>query len=296
MALSPAIDPAGYTYAHEHLYIDLSPFKNNADCCLDEYELLRDELNSLMDRGVRNIIEMTNRYMGRNVDFIGRLMLETGINVLFSTGYYQQNFYPPHVAQRDAQTLAAEMVAEIETGIGNSGIRASVIGEIGSSEGKITPDEAKMFHAAALAWHQTGRPVSTHTGFSTMGPEQLALLTGFGVSPESVVIGHCDLRDDLDTLLKIIDAGAWVQFDTIGKNNYFPDEKRVRLLSELSQRGLLSRVMLSMDITRKSHLAKNGGPGFCYLTDTFVPMLRAAQISQREIDQMLRDNPATFFK
>ena len=47
---------------------------------------------------------------------------------------------------------------------------------IGSSEGKITPLEEKVFIAAALAHNQTGRPLSTHTSFSTMGLEQLALL------------------------------------------------------------------------------------------------------------------------
>ncbi|HIB1631719.1 TPA: phosphotriesterase-related protein, partial [Salmonella enterica subsp. enterica serovar Muenchen] len=31
------IDVSGYTYAHEHLHIDLSSFKNNIDCRLDQY-------------------------------------------------------------------------------------------------------------------------------------------------------------------------------------------------------------------------------------------------------------------
>lgn len=74
-----------------------------------------------------------------------------------------------------------------------------------------------MFHAAALAYHATGRPISTHTSFSTMGPEQLALLQSYGVPADRVVIGHCDLKDNLETVLHLIDQGAWVQFDTIGK-------------------------------------------------------------------------------
>lgn len=296
MSPSPGIDPAGYTYAHEHLFIDLSLFKHDSDCRLDEFELLCSEMNQLMTRGVRNIIEVTNHYMGRNVEFVSQIIDKTGINVLFSTGYYQQCFYPEHVFNMNAQQLAAEMIKEIEHGIADSGIKASVIGEIGSSEGCITPDEEKMFHAAALTWHQTGRPISTHTGFSTMGPEQLALLKNWGVPGESIVIGHCDLKDDIDTLLHLIDEGAYIQFDTIGKNSYFPDKHRVRLLTELSARGLLNRVMLSMDITRKSHLRSNGGLGYCYLMDSFVPELIRAGINQAEIEQMLKYNPASFFK
>lgn len=61
------------------------------------------------------------------------------------------------------------MVDEIEQGIDGTELKAGIIAEIGSSEGKITPLEEKVFIAAALAHNQTGRPISTHTSFSTMG-------------------------------------------------------------------------------------------------------------------------------
>lgn len=39
-----SFDPTGYTLAHEHLHIDLSGFKNNVDCRLDQYAFIcRDE-------------------------------------------------------------------------------------------------------------------------------------------------------------------------------------------------------------------------------------------------------------
>lgn len=293
---SSQFDRRGYTYAHEHLHIDLSPFKQNIDCRLDCYALLVDEMKTLVNKGVLNLVEVTNRYMGRNPQFMLDLMQETGINILASTGYYQQDFYPPHVAQRSAQQLAQEMIDEIEHGIDGTTLRASVIAEIGSSEGTITPTEEKVFHAAALAHLATGKPISTYTSFSTMGLEQLQLLMRHGVSAERIVIGHCDLRDQLDTLLRITETGAFIQFDTIGKNDYYPDEKRVATLLALSQRGLLSQVMLSMDITRRSHLAANGGLGFSYLIDGFVPMLLQAGIPQQDIDHMLCTNPNTFFR
>lgn len=73
-----SIDPTGYTLAHEHLHIDLSGFKNNVDCRLDQYAFICQEMNDLMTRGVRNVIEMTNRYMGRNAQFMLDVMRETG--------------------------------------------------------------------------------------------------------------------------------------------------------------------------------------------------------------------------
>ncbi len=116
-----SFDPTGYTLAHEHLHIDLSGFKNNVDCRLDQYAFICQEMNDLMTRGVRNVIEMTNRYMGRNAQFMLDVMRETGINVVACTGYYQDAFFPEHVATRSVQELAQEMVDEIEQGIDGTG-------------------------------------------------------------------------------------------------------------------------------------------------------------------------------
>ncbi|MDN8601039.1 phosphotriesterase-related protein [Citrobacter enshiensis] len=291
-----SIDTSGYTYAHEHLHIDLSGFKNNLDCRFDQYDLICQEMKDLMALGVRNIIEMTNRYMGRNPQFMLDLMRDTGMNVVACTGYYQNAFFPEHVATRSVDQLAQEMVDEIVDGIDGTELKAGIIAEIGSSEGVITPLEEKVFIAAARAHNETGRPISTHTSFGTMGLEQLALLKTQGVSLSRVVIGHCDLKDNLDNILRMIDLGAYVQFDTIGKNSYYPDEKRIGMLHVLRDRGLLNRVMLSMDITRRSHLKVNGGNGYDYLLTTFVPQLRQSGFSQVDVDMMLRDNPARFFQ
>ena len=289
-------DPTGYTWVHEHLHIDLSGFKNNLDCRLDQYDLICQEMKDLRTSGVSNIIEMTNRYMGRNPQFMLDLMRDTGINVVACTGYYQDAFFPEHVAARSVEQLAQEMVDEIVIGIDGTELKAGIIAEIGSSEGVITPLEEKVFIAAARAHIETGRPISTHTSFSTMGVEQLVLLQAHGVDLSRVTVGHCDLKDNLDNILRMIELGAYVQFDTIGKNNYYPDEKRIAMLHAIRDRGLLSHVMLSMDITRRSHLKANGGNGYDYLLTTFIPQLRQSGFSQADVDVMLRENPSQFFQ
>lgn len=289
-------DPTGYTWVHEHLHIDLSGFKNNLDCRLDQYDLICQEMKDLRALGVSNIIEMTNRYMGRNPQFMLDLMRDTGINVVACTGYYQDAFFPEHVAARSVEQLAQEMVDEIVIGIDGTELKAGIIAEIGSSEGVITPLEEKVFIAAARAHIETGRPISTHTSFSTMGVEQLVLLQAHGVDLSRVTVGHCDLKDNLDNILRMIELGAYVQFDTIGKNNYYPDEKRIAMLHAIRDRELLSHVMLSMDITRRSHLKANGGNGYDYLLTTFIPQLRQSGFSQADVDVMLRENPSQFFQ
>lgn len=68
----------------------------------------------------------------------------------------------------------------------------------------------------------------------------------------------------------MIDFGAYVQFDIIGKNSYYSDEKRIAMFYALRDRGLLNRVMLSMDITRRFYLKVNGGYGYDYLLIIFI--------------------------
>ena len=303
-----SFDPTGYTLAHEHLHIDLSGFKNNVDCRLDQYAFICQEMNDLMARGVRNVIEMTNRYMGRNAQFMLDVMRETGINVVACTGYYQDAFFPEHVATRSVEQLAQEMVDEIEQGIDGTELKAGIIAEIGSSEGKITPLEEKVFIAAALAHNQTGRPISTHTSFSTMGLEQLALLQAHGVDLSRVTVGHCDLKDNLDNILKMIDLGAYVQFDTIGKNSYYPDEKRIATLMALVQRGWRDKLVLSHDCSAFIDEFDNEWSErskvdldtlrfqYTHLADHVVPQLLERGMAQEDIDAMLIQVPRAFFE
>ncbi len=110
----------------------ISGFKNNVDCRLDQYAFICQEMNDLMARGVRNVIEMTNRYMGRNAQFMLDVMHATGSNVVACTGYYQDVFFPEHVATRSVQELAQEMVDEIEQGIDGTELKAGIIAQIGS--------------------------------------------------------------------------------------------------------------------------------------------------------------------
>lgn len=286
----------GYTYCHEHLYIDLSIQKGDLDCRLDQYDNIRQELIDLKALGVSNIVEVTNAHMGRNAPFLEQLMIDTGINILVSTGHYIEGFFPPEVTDYTAQQLADVMINEICSGIDGSRLKARVIGEIGTSYNAFTPLERKVFEAAAIAHLETGRPISTHQSLSTMGREQVMFLASLGVNPEHITIGHCDLKTNLDDICWLIEQGCYVQFDTIGKHSYYPDDKRIEMLLALKKHNYLGKVMLSMDVTRRSHLKANGGLGFSYLLTSFVPKLLENGFSRSDIDTMLITNPYTLFK
>ncbi len=90
----------GITYIHEHTTIDLSEVKENEDCRLDAFELTVAEYRGLYERGVRNIIDVTNTGMGRNIPYVEKVAQATGINIVHATGYYQEMCLPPQVYQK----------------------------------------------------------------------------------------------------------------------------------------------------------------------------------------------------
>lgn len=286
----------GITYAHEHITIDLSGPKKDEDCKLDNMEETIKELRELKSKGVCNIIDVTNRGMGRNVEFLAKVSEETGINILSSTGYYKSPFFPGEVYKLNIKELAHIMLMEIREGIENSGIKADIIGEIGTSKDNITPEEEKVFRAAAMVHVETGRPIVTHTTLGNLGMEQIKLFKEYGVNLDKVVISHVALSGDLDYILRLIDSGVNVAFDTIGKIKYQPEALRVDLLKELTKRGLSEKIVLSMDITRKSHLKYLKGIGYSYLLDDFVPLLRKGGISEAQINNMLVNNAPSIYE
>lgn len=286
----------GITYAHEHITIDLSGPKKDEDCKLYNIEETIKELKELKSKGVCNIIDVTNRGMGRNIEFLTKVKEETGINILSSTGYYKSPFFPEEVYKLNIKELAHIMLMEIREGIDNSGIKADIIGEIGTSKDNITPDEEKVFRAASIVHVETGRPIVTHTTLGNLGMEQIKLFKEYGVNLDKVVISHVGLSGDLDYILRIIDKGVNVAFDTIGKIKYQPEELRVNLLKELTKRGLSQKIVLSMDITRKSHLKYLNGLGYSYLLDDFLPLLRMGGISEAQIDNMIVNNAPRIYE
>jgi phosphotriesterase-related protein len=286
----------GITYMHEHVTIDLSGVKKDQDCRLDALEDTIEEFKELKKKGVANVLDVTNRGMGRNIEYALRVQQESGINLIFSTGYYKEPFLPEEVYKVSEDELKNIMVNEIINGIEDTGVKAHVIGEIGTSKDNITVIERKLLCAGAKAQYETGKTISTHTTLGTLGLEQIDILKENGADLNKVIIGHVDLSGDIDYILKLIDKGVYVAFDTIGKINYMSEEKRLEMLKEICSRGLSNRVVMSMDLTRKSHLKARGGLGYSYLLDSFIPFIKGNGIREKDIQNMLINNAIEILK
>lgn len=281
----------GIIYTHEHMKIDLSHEKNDIDCLLDMYSETLKELKELKTKGVEKIIDLTNRGMGRDINYIINLEKESGIEILASTGYYKEPFLPCEVTSLSVDELTNIMIDEIEIGIDGSHKKAQIIGEIGTGFDIITPLEKKVFMASANASKKTGKFISTHTSLGKLGEEQLDILESSGANLEKVILGHTDLSNNLEYIEKLLKRGVYIAFDTIGKIKYLPDETRVEFIKTLCSRGWSNKIILSVDLTRRSHLKVNGGIGYNYLLDNFLPKLVQAGVLQEHIEKMLIENP-----
>ncbi len=271
---------------HEHLIMGL-----NADQILDDTEEVAMELKAFAAGGGGAVVEMTNIGMGRDVGALVEISERSGVHVIAGTGLYFQKYYPAWVHGATIDEITDRFVQEAQVGIDGTGVRPGILGEIGTS-GVMTANEIKVLRAAARAQLATGLALSTHTDMGFGGLEQLEVLLAEGVRPDRIIIGHQDLHDLDEVRVAILKRGAYLQLDTFGKGRYRSDEARCADVVKLVGMGYGNRLLLSLDISRKAYLRCHGGCGYVHLTERIVPRLRELGVSQVDIDQMVRRNPA----
>lgn len=271
------------TYSHEHMVIDLSHQKHNSDCYLNVYEEALDELKQLHQLGVVRLVDCSNHGIGRDIAVIKKIEKETGIQILYSTGFYKDPFFPDFFESMSQEELADMMIQDINNG-------ATFIGEIGTSLNEMTHLERKLFESAVIAHKKTQAPIITHTTLGTLAKEQVLFFKEKGADLSKIIISHTALGNDEKQMIELLEMGVNIAFDTIGKLNYQSDEKRADYLIACVEAGYVKQLFMSMDLTRQSHLLKNGGHGYAYLLNHFVPLLLEKGLSQASCEQILCKN------
>lgn len=294
------IDPSelGFTLPHEHTQISLWHIQNR----WDYWQLTRDrdgivdELARFTSAGGRSLVDLTLPGVGRDPDWLTDLAEATGLHIVMGCGWYRTAYYPPEalIERRSVDALSDQLVAEIELGVGDTGIRPGIIGEIGTDKPWISPAEERVHRAAARAARRTGLAVTTHGVLSDVGQAQLQLFEEEGLDPARVIIGHADSYPVLQHYLDIIERGANLEFDFLGmpwKAEQHGEDRTVDRLLELLERGHVDRILLSQDVCNDSQLKRLGGNGYTYLAETFLPRLRSAGVSDAHIEIMTIANP-----
>src|SRR5262245_20682080 len=266
------IDPSalGFTLPHEHTQIALWHVPHRHDY----WELTRDEplilaeLAPFKAAGGSGLVDLTLDGVGRDPAWLAGLAGASGLHVVMGCGWYRGMHYPAEarIDRRSVDALADEIVAEIEGGVGDSGIRPGIIGEIGTDKPWLSAQEERVHRAAARASKRTGLAITTHAVMSDVGLAQLKVFEEEGADLSRVVIGHADSYPHLDHYLEIIRRGASLGLDFLGMT-FTPQErvgepKIIELLIELLSRGHADRVLLSQDVCHNSQLSHYGGHGY----------------------------------
>ncbi len=294
-------DQIGRTQMHEHLLLDIYPSRWSYAHILDDLETAVDEMQGYRAAGGGTLVEVTVRGAGRNPAGLREISQRTGVHIVMGTGFLWGSAAPGEagwVRSKMIDELAQAMVADLTEGDSASGVKAGLIGEIGSGSARssgghnhLTAEEERLLRAAARAQRATGALIYTDTFHGELALSQLAILSAEGVRPERVVIGHLGDRRHLDYYVQIADSGAGLGFDHAGMLDYAPDAWRVETLRALVERGYGAQIVLSMDVHRKTYWHCLGGLGYDYLLTRFVPMLKAAGLSENVVEMLLAGNP-----
>jgi phosphotriesterase-related protein len=295
------VDPSklGFTLPHEHTEISLWHIPNR----WDYWELTRDEPTILAElelfraAGGGTVVDVTPVGVGRDPIWLRRLSEASGLHIVMGCGWYRQAYYPAEalIDRRAVDDLADELVREITDGVGDTGIRPGIIGEIGTDKPWMTAQEERVHRAAARASRRTGLAITTHAVMSDVGLQQLKVFQEEGADLSRVIIAHADSYPSFDYYLEIIGRGASVEFDFLGMS-FTPTERHgeprlIEFLCDLLSRGHADRILLSQDVCHNSQLKRYEGNGYVYIADTFLPRLRAAGVSDAEIETMTIANP-----
>jgi phosphotriesterase-related protein len=333
-ALAP--DAVGITLAHEHLLIDfkvmfaepaaasdkgrawepvslanLGWVRQNFNANLDNLRLLdeqvaRDEILLFAQAGGRTVVDPTPKTLGRDPSALARIARATGLNVVMGSGYYVAASHPPDMDRRTVDELAREMIADLTTGVGDTGIRAGLIGEIGTTF-PWTDDEKKVLRAAVAAQRATGAPLMIHPGRHPAMPMELAeFVQKEGGDLRRTIMCHlCRTIADVRAVIDLAQSGIWLEYDLFGlESSYYPynpsfdmpnDGGRMTHVLALIAAGHRDQILLSHDIAYKTSLVKYGGYGYHHLLVNVVPRLRAKGVDDAGLQRLLVENPARAF-
>jgi phosphotriesterase-related protein len=300
----------GTTLMHEHLLIGWGGWE--LDCAAPRFErktALRaciERLKELKDLGLETFVDPCPMDIGRDVTFMAEVAAATGVRIICSTGLYKEDLgNTSYFKQRSVEQVAEVYVAEINKGIGETGIKAGLI-KCATGRGKITPYEEMCLRAAARAHRQTGAPITTHTDEGTMGREQLDIFASEGVDLSHIIIGHSCGASDLRYHTDMLDRGCLLGFDRFGLDFLHPDKLRLAALIGLLGVGYENQLVLShdsvacwlgrgLDMTPElAKLVANWNP--THVFKNIVPALKRAGVGDAKIRAMLVENPRRYFQ
>ena len=295
------VENLGRTLIHEHLCVDWGEMLGRPKYLDFDYDEMLGRMVAKMEElhsfGIGAMTECTPYGCGRYVDLFRDVARRSPVRIIGSTGFFHESWCPMHPIARalDLDGLTDLFVREITEGMGGTLIRAGLI-KVATGEGRISANEEKVVRAAARARRRTGCPIIAHTT-NGMGSELLDIVESEGLAPSDMIVSHVGFEPDPKTYTRsLLQRGANISFDRIGFKVFFADEHWLDLVTWAIGEGFIDQVMLSHDAGVFGYgleiaSGENVHDDYTYISRVFLPKLRAAGVSEAQIETMLAANP-----
>lgn len=285
----------GCILPHEHIFVDLRTWDTPGYAQADVNEvvqLMAPELTRARDTGITAIVECSTVGVGRRADFDRAVSEAAQLPLVIPTGVYREPWIPDWVHEASEEYLTEWMLSELQGEIEDSGVQAGWMKLSAGDEG-LTNCEAKVLRAAATAGRATNAVIGSHTIKGRVVRDQLDILEAVGYTAERFIWIHTQAEPDFSLHLEMARRGAWLEYDAIGNQ----DENDLRNIRRLLEAGFGHQLLLSHDRGWFDPALPGGGvpQPYTYLTEQFLPKLRANGVSKEAIHQLTSENPFRAF-
>ena len=252
--------------------------------------------------GGGTLVDATTIGIGRDPLALSRISRATGLHIVMGAGYYVESTHPSGMDDLTESDIALQIVNEIEVGVGETGVKAGIIGEIGCSW-PLTENERKVLRGAARSQQQTGSAILVHPGRNEKSPgEILEILREEGADLSRTIMGHLDRTiSDFGVLLELASTGCYLEYDLFGnESSYYPlsdidmpsDAQRMDVIKRLIEKGYRGKVLIAHDICSNHRLVKYGGHGYGHILQNLVPRMKHRGFTEEDIRSIVMSNPA----
>jgi phosphotriesterase-related protein len=281
------------------------PFANKDNCTMTDRALAIKELQRFVAQGGQSVIETSADGNGRDPEGLAEVSRATGLNIIMGTGYYLDASQPAENDAKSEQSIAEEIIRDINVGARGTSVRSGIIGEIGVGS-SFTAREKKSLAAACIAQRETHLPMQVHMpAWFRFGDEVLDFCAARSVPMESIVLCHSNPSgEDYEYQTRLLRRGAYLQYDMIGMEVFYADQQAqcpsgdddARNIARLVRDGFGEKVLMSQDIFLKSLLRSYGGPGYGHMVEFFLPRLARHGVPIEQGISMMTVNPRQLFE
>jgi phosphotriesterase-related protein len=336
-------DELGVTLPHEHVFIDASNwvtppesayerklaelpvslenrgylqhnlYANEDNMRLNSLDEAIEEVNRFRRAGGDTIVDLTPKHVGRDPRRVRGIARETGLTFVHGTGYYVRTAHPDYLDEMSGDEIEEELVSDVREGIGDTDVRAGIVGELGVS-GRVHEVEERVLRAGARAAARTGAALNIHTPGRTPYSQKdrtyppsrwalqlLDIVEEEGLSADRVVMSHLDrtFYECLDYQRQLAERGAYIEYDLWGLEAYIKqyadglpsDVRRAEWALELIEDGYVDRLLFSQDIWGKIQRVKYGGFGYAHILENVWPILSGLGITRADYETITIENP-----